>query len=356
MIRKIFENPYYELDFGETGKELQYLYYRYMLRYDATYLWSGGKISESKFNSAVFNQMRYIKNVSSKMNDLHEYYSSIGDTAETVESVPKETWAEEYFNIFANADREIDIMDHVLDITNISTVYNRNGGGSFYDALCDAVILNDILSAYQKITNNSPAIYDEYDSYNEFAEQSDMSEEENAIIRRFFYAGEVCRYPLSYVQEALDYLYGEGLFKAGKFSNDMSFYVTEDRQYLYLQTPRSFVGSYLNNEYEYTYYKLMDTQYFDKFIDAQENDSGAILDMIVVRVSREEKDYYVYDYVTNALLGVEDGFGEDNAQAIATIENHFPTKFYASGRVKLFLKKDSTGVHIMGIKTELPYN
>ena len=324
-----------------------------MLRYDATDLWYDGKISESKFNSAVFNQMRYIKNVSSKMNDLHEYYSSLGDTAETVESVPKETWAEEYFNIFANADSEIDIMDHVLDITNISTVYNRNGGGSFYDALYDAVILNDILSAYQKFTDNSPVIYDEYDSYDEFAEQSDMSEEENAIIRRFFYAGVACRYPLSYVQEALDYLYGEETFKAEKFSNAMSFYVTEDMQYLYLQTPRTFGGSYLSNEYDYTYYKLIDTQYFDKFIDAQENDSGAILDMIVVRVSREEKDYCAYDYVTNALLAVDDGFVEDNAQEIARVEKYSPTKFYASGRVKLFLKKDSTGIHIIGIKTEL---
>ena len=359
MIKKIYENPYYELDFGETGKEFQYLYYKYMLMYDATDLdrWGNGKLSVDAFNEAVRYKLKEIE----KMNDYLEYNLSWHHTDESVASETKEKWAEDFFNTIVNVGRDPFIIEHVLDITKISAAFNRNGDCSFYDAFYDAVVLNDILSAYGEFTGNNSTVYDRYFSYADFVKQSDLNEEEIANIRRLFYAGDVCRYPLSYVQEALDYLYGEGMFDAGKLSNAMSFYVTEDRQYLYSQFSYWW-GGFVDKkyDYEYVFYKLMDTQYFDKFIEPQITDNGAIIEMTIVGTSSEEGDYGVrfdnaYDYVTNMYLTrMSVNSDTDNAKGLESIEYYSPIGIYASGRVKLFLKKDSNGVHIMGIKTELP--
>lgn len=330
MLNRIYENPYYEFDIGSTGDAIQYLYYKYMLRYDASDLWRQGKISNKKFESSLGLQMMYLNNISYAL----EFYLEDHPAAEPVTPAPKETWADEYYNLFSNNDDSY-ILNHVLDISKITSLCNSNGEGY----LSDLNVLGDIILAYKTFSKIEPTTDNFYTSYENFYLTSSLSKDENVILERFFYDNNanVRRYQLSYVQDALDYLYGDGVFNAEHLSNETWCYITEDNQYLYLQEP------YIRSNSGRVYYRLVDTKYIE---------DAAIIYMNVINSSYDDGYTVWNDYVNHIVLAKDEGSVSYSGNGVFNRITSENITLEDLGIMKLFLTQDSTGIHIKGV--ELP--
>jgi len=333
MIQMIFDNTYYEFDIGSKGDKLQYLFYKYMLRYDASDIWRDGKLTKERFENAAQPLLWDLYDISY---NISEYASSI-PVAPPVEPQPAETWAESFFDILSKNDYS-GILYHGIDISAISDLTNGNGLGYHFDSIA----IHDIIQTYQHFSGDESKPYDDFKNYIDFYMHSDLGRNESTIIERFFYeaSSHVKKYPLSYVQNALDYLYGAGMFDARELSNETCCYVSNDGQSLYLQIPHRGSMSISSGPMNY---RLLDVSY---------EDDTAVLTMNIVDARYDHSNMKTswMDYVNQTVIKTSDigvswsNFFDQLAYERIDLDN--------LGKAKLTLFKDSDGVHIENLRVE----
>jgi len=74
VTEQIFKNPYYEASIGSGDRELKYLYYKYMLRYDVSDLWHSGRFTEEQFRSKAGLWIKNMQKLNLTLSDFLEAY------------------------------------------------------------------------------------------------------------------------------------------------------------------------------------------------------------------------------------------------------------------------------------------
>lgn len=252
-------------------------------------------------------------------------------------SVVEDTWANDYYDVFS-AISEPRIVTHVLDISKISALLSNNHTLHLFD---DCDVIWSVLTAYYTLYEEEPTSFTEYRNFEEFYLQSDLSRADNSIIARFFYITNsyVVQIPLSYVQTALDTLYGAGTFHAQDFSNEICCYVPDDSEYLYLQDRYLYTTDEIS--YKQIAYRLVDIRYLEN--------NTAILFMNVIGSYLQDGSTLIVDYTDQTLL-----FEKEGIVNYADFNDIFNSDIDldALGVVKLTLFQDSAGVHIKSFEFE----
>lgn len=325
MLDDICACPYYEFDIGALGDEIEYFYYKYMLGYVSDEIWSKRAVSSDIFDVVQLERLPEVGQVLSGYLDTNFDVGAKSSVAET--PVPEEAWAEAYYEAVSQYPYS-GILDYALDISKISALCSDNGG----KYISDAIVLNAVMSAYVVISGDEPETYEEYRSFEEFYLNSDLSRSDNTIIERLFYEpdAELVRFPLSFVQKALDFLYGVGTFDARRLSDEVGCYLPEDSQYVYMQILSDMSESKV-------YCRLAEVRY---------QDNEAILFMNVVGSRYEEGYTVLYDYTNQTALVKEEGsVSYGGSGPIGRVENE-GIDLDELGIVKLRLFRDSDGIHI----------
>lgn len=323
------ERPNYEFDIGALGDEIEYFYYKYMLGYVSDEIWSKRAVSSDIFDVVQLERLPEVGQVLSSYLDANFDVGAKSSVAET--PVPEEAWAEAYYEAVSQYPYS-GILDYALDISKISALCSDNGG----EYISDAIVLNAVMSAYVVISGDEPETYEEYRSFEEFYLSSDLSRSDNTIIERLFYEpdAELVRFPLSFVQKALDFLYSVGTFDARRLSDEVGCYLPEDSQYMYMQILSDMSESKV-------YCRLAEVRY---------QDNEAILFMNVVGSRYEEGYTVLYDYTNQTALVKEEGsVSYGGSGPIGRVENE-GIDLDELGIVKLRLFRDSDGIHIKNFR------